>query len=93
LSADGGGKVAALLEVLHGKDDVINFVSNKLPIYWVNHKWVEAEINGTRGVFLKHVDKTVATVTFAFDEAGMANNIFITRNPDKLARLDTISIH
>lgn len=93
LSADGGGKVPALLEVLHGKEQVIAFVSERLHEYWVEHQWIVVDINGARGIVLQRGGLTIAAVSFAYDETGRAAGIYIVRNPDKLARLDAVVIH
>lgn len=93
LSADGGGKVPTFDEVLRGKPEVIAFLAENLHEYWTGHRWVIVDINGARGIILKHDGATEATVSFAYDEAGRATDIFIVRNPDKLANLGTVAIH
>lgn len=93
LTADGGGKVPTILDVLHGKADVLAFLSVSLHEYWVGHQWVVAEFNGTRGFALKHDGATAAIVSFAYDDAGRATNIYITRNPDKFTGLGPVAIH
>jgi RNA polymerase sigma-70 factor (ECF subfamily) len=93
LSADGGGKVPTVLDVLRGKSVVIAFLAENLHEYWFGHQWVICDINGGRGVILKHDGVTAATVSFAYDEAGKATDIFIMRNPDKLANLGAVAIH
>lgn len=93
LSTDGGGKVPALLDVLEGKADVVAFLSKRLHDYWAHHQWAAVDINGARGIVLKSHGETVATVSFAYDEAGRASDIYIVRNPDKLANLDATAIH
>lgn len=92
LSADGGGKVPAILEALEGKAAVMAFLSDRLRHYWAGHEWLAADINGGRGIVLKHGGTTLAAVSFAYDEAGNATDVYIMRNPDKLARLGTIAI-
>jgi RNA polymerase sigma factor (sigma-70 family) len=93
LSADSGGKVPTILQVLQGKADVLDFVRQALRQYWGSYRWIAADINGGRGVIIKHDDETVASMSFAFDELGRATNIYIMRNPDKLARLEATAIH
>jgi len=93
LSADGGGKVAAILEVLDDKDRVISFLKQDLHRYWAGHEWLIANINGTRGIVLKHHNRTVAAVTFAYGEAGETTDIYIVRNPEKLVNLNPVAIH
>lgn len=93
LSADGGGKVPTILHVLHGKAKVSKFLSKRLNKYWADHHWHTLDINGARGVIIKNEDVTTATVSFAYDKAGKATNIYIMRNPDKINNLNPISIH
>ncbi len=93
LSADGGGKVPAVLEPLEGRDAVLSFVSEALPVYWESFRWIEATLNGVRGFVLQDRGETVSAVSFAYDENGRATDIFIVRNPDKLAALDAAAIH
>ncbi|NQD92342.1 RNA polymerase subunit sigma-24, partial [Pseudomonas sp. CrR25] len=67
---------------------VLAFIADALRGYWSSYEWQIADINGGRGVLLRAEGQLVALVTFAYDEAGRASNIYIMRNPDKLARLD-----
>ncbi|MEN8131942.1 MAG: sigma factor-like helix-turn-helix DNA-binding protein, partial [Pseudomonadota bacterium] len=93
LIADGGGKVPTVLDVLQGKAEVTVFLSERLHEYWADHQWVIVDINGARGIVLKHDGAIVATVSFAYDEAGKATDIYIVRNPDKLGEIDVVAIH
>lgn len=93
LSADGGGKVPTVAGTLIGKAEVVAFVTERLHDYWAAFDWAIADINGGRGIMLSKGGMTVATVSFAYDEEGRATDIFIMRNPDKLAGLDEMSIH
>lgn len=88
LSADGGGKVPTLLEPLQGQGEVLAFLAHRLRDYWTDYKWCEADINGGRGFVLHQQGSVRAVVTFGFDTEGQATDIFIVRNPDKLARLE-----
>jgi len=92
LSADGGGKVATLLQAIEGKAAVLAFIGDRLRDYWADYRWIAADINGGRGLVLEKDGATTAAVTFAYDEAGRATDIYIVRNPDKLSRLDKAMI-
>ncbi len=92
LSTDGGGRVPALLETLEGKTPVMAFLSDRLSRYWMDFGWRPADINGAGGFVLEQDGATVAAVTFGYDVAGLATDIFIMRNPDKLARLVAVAI-
>jgi RNA polymerase sigma-70 factor (ECF subfamily) len=87
LCADGGGKVAAIRHVLRGRAEVLAFIAENLRAYWNSCDWATADINGGKGVILRKDGVTTASVSFAYDEAGKATNIYIMRNPDKLAGL------
>lgn len=93
LSTDGGGKVPAALNIIHGLDNVLAFVGQGLRKYWKGHHWEFVEVNGTRGIVLRENGVPTATASFAFDDAGLVTDIFIVRNPDKLANQQQISVH
>lgn len=89
LWSDGGGKAAAALNVIHGPDKIARFfvgISSKLP---AGLRQVVAVINGQPGWILFDGDSPY--LALAMDIVGESlRNVFIVRNPDKLARL---SIH
>lgn len=92
LTADGGGKVAAASGVIEG-ESVLAFLTERLSEWWAAYEWSITELNGARGLILKQEGKIVATVSFAFDRSDRVTDIFIVRNPDKLAGLSDTSIH
>lgn len=92
LTADGGGKVAAAAGVREG-EAVLAFLTERLTGWWADYEWSIAELNGARGLVLKQEGEVVATVSFAFDRSDRVADIFIVRNPDKLAGLGDISLH
>jgi RNA polymerase sigma-70 factor (ECF subfamily) len=87
LSADGGGKVVTVPRTVRGATRVLAFVSRALHRFWAGLEVRVTDINGGRGMVLMSGDEAVATVTFAYDAAGDLANIYIMRNPDKLARV------
>jgi len=89
LSADGGGKVSAARRVMHGPEEVLRFVQAGLHAWWKSGRLEEATINGHRGFLFRYGTDIDATVSFAYDEAGLLTDVFIMRNPDKLARIGT----
>ena len=93
LCVDGGGKVPALLDILRGKADITAWLSERTHRYWAGHRWMQVDINGARGFFLEQEGAVVATASFSYDETGLANGIYIMRNPDKLAKLCAVEIH
>lgn len=89
---DSGGKVGAAIHVLRGKAEVLDFVQQFLHRAWKPYRWIVSDLNGGRGVILQKNDLATAAVSFAYDEAARATNIFIMRNPDKLSRLSEDAI-
>src|SRR3546814_3329841 len=87
LSADGGGKAAAIREPLHGKAGVLTFIMGPLRTFWADYEWRPAAVDGGLGVLLLADGEVTAAVTFGYDDDGRVSGIFILRNPDKLARL------
>ena len=87
LVVDSGGKVPALLEVLHGKDALLEFVAHSLRGYWSGFSLDAALLNGGRGFVVRDSRGIAAAVSFAFDETSRATRVFIMRNPEKLSRL------
>jgi RNA polymerase sigma-70 factor (ECF subfamily) len=92
LTADGGGKVPAVAEILEG-GEVLAFLTERVSQWWPAYEWRFAELNGARGLVLRQRGETVATVSFAWDSSGRVTDIFVVRNPDKLAGLDDASVH
>lgn len=87
LSVDSGGKVPSLDRVLHGRDAVLDFVARGLHRYWRAQERMATPLNGGPGFVIRQDGATSAAVSFGFDEAGAVAAVYITRNPDKLARL------
>lgn len=92
LSADGGGKVPSIREPFVGGEKVLQFISRKLSLYWQGADWTETTINGVLGAEIRRDGVVTASVTFAADPGGRITEIYITRNPDKLAALRPVDI-
>lgn len=92
LRADGGGKVTAVAEALHGRDAVLGFIESVLHPACRNDHWTVVDLNGSRGVILERDGRIEAAVSFGYDENDRLRDIFIMRNPDKLARLEAVRI-
>ncbi|WP_347912142.1 RNA polymerase sigma factor SigJ [Pseudomonas grandcourensis] len=88
LCADSGGKAPAIRETLSGITRVLDFIGQSLHSYWQACDWLPTEINGAQGVIIKADGYITASMTFGFDEAGRVSQIFIMRNPEKLAKLE-----
>jgi RNA polymerase sigma-70 factor (ECF subfamily) len=92
LTADGGGKVATVTEVLEG-GTVLAFLTERLNEWWAAYEWSFTDLNGVRGLVLRQGGKVVAAVSFAYDGLDRVTDIFIVRNPDKLTGLGELKIH
>jgi RNA polymerase sigma-70 factor (ECF subfamily) len=86
LWSDGGGKASAAINVIHGPDKIARFfvgIAGKIP---ADIRRVFAVINGQPGWILFDGEKPY--LALAMDVVGDSlRNVFIVRNPDKLARL------
>jgi RNA polymerase sigma-70 factor (ECF subfamily) len=80
-------------EVLDGWATVLAFLSEVLHTYWAGHRWMAADINGLRGYVLTKDGAPDAVVSFAYDAAGAMTDVYIVRNPEKLASLGVVAIH
>lgn len=87
LTADSGGKVPTVRETLRGRSEVLAFLESTIGPYWREHLLLDAEINASRGLELVEGDSITAAVSFAYDPGGRVTNIFVMRNPEKLAHL------
>lgn len=85
--ADGGGKAAAAMNVLVGRDPVAKFlvgVARKNPDP-EHTAIVPAIINGGPGLVVSLAGVVVQTMSFAVDASGAIAAVYVVRNPDKLS--------
>ncbi|MEJ8573902.1 RNA polymerase sigma factor SigJ [Microbaculum marinum] len=90
--ADSGGKAVAIRRALHGVEEVAAFLSQGLHRHWSGLEWERTDLNGGRGLLIRMDGTTVAAVSFGYDQAGRLHDIFIVRNPDKLARTAAVAV-
>ena len=85
--ADGGGKRAASLHPIHGRDDIVRFVEKIIKAARIPERsaFQRAWINGMPG-FVVHGRDGVETVALEIGD-GLVVGIYIVRNPDKLRHL------
>lgn len=87
LWSDGGGKALAALNVIHGAEKVARFFIGVAPKQPKGMRPVFARVNGQPGLVFYDADSR-PYMTWAIDIVDdVVRNIFIVRNPDKLARL------
>lgn len=90
LSADSGGKAVAIRRPLEGARKVLDFVAKVLSPAWREGEIILRELNSARAIILREDGRITAAISFGYDETHKASNIFIMRNPDKLARIDEL---
>ena len=89
LVSDGGGKVIAAVRPVKTRDRVARFflgMFGKASYVPGDLRFEFAPLNGQTGIVLRSGDETVA-VAFMYIRCGKLANIYIVRNPDKLARV------
>ena len=92
---DGGGKVAAALNVLEGADRAARFlvdVTRKRPGAWWREDFTLrfATINGLPGVIVDGPGGPVQTAAFEI-EGDVVRALYVVRNPDKLRHLADVN--
>ena len=85
--SDGGGKVAAALNVIEGAERVAAFVAGVVRKGWTDEMTVRfGTINGLPGVIMSGPNGLVQTNAFEI-EGDAVKAIYVVRNPDKLRHL------
>jgi RNA polymerase sigma-70 factor (ECF subfamily) len=85
--SDGGGKVAAALNVIESGERVAAFLVGVVRKGWTNDMTVRIEaINGLPGLMVSGPHGLVQTMAFEI-ERGVVKAIYVVRNPDKLRHL------
>jgi RNA polymerase sigma factor (sigma-70 family) len=91
LTTDTGGKTVAAARVLEGEE--VFGALGRAHVWWEGCHWRITDINGGRGAILSKDGQPALTISLACNETGLVSDIFITLNPDKLARLEPVNIH
>ena len=86
--SDGGGKVAAALNVIEGADRVAAFLTGVVRKGWTDDITVRFDtINGLPGLIMSGPNGLVQTNAFEI-EGDVVKAIYVVRNPDKLRHLE-----
>ncbi|CAM3176282.1 RNA polymerase sigma-70 factor [Nocardioides dubius] len=85
LHSDGGGKVKAALRPIHGQDKVWRFL---LGVWPQDAEFTAVEVNGWPGFQMTVAGRVDLIATFRV-EGGLVTELYVQRNPDKLARLQS----
>ena len=87
LVSDGGGKVAAALNVIEGAERVAAFLTGVVRKGWTDELTVRFDtINGLPGLIVSGPNGLVQTNAFEI-EGDVVKAIYVVRNPDKLRHL------
>jgi RNA polymerase sigma-70 factor (ECF subfamily) len=87
LVSDGGGKVAAALNVIEGAERVAAFLTGVVRKGWTDELTVRFDtINGLTGLIVSGPNGLVQTNAFEI-EGDVVKAIYVVRNPDKLRHL------
>lgn len=87
--SDGGGKVAAALQVVRGADKVARLLYG-LAQKQLEHRVASSElarINDLPGLVIALDGQLDQTMSLELDENGLIAGIYVVRNPDKLAHI------
>lgn len=91
LYTDGGGRVTALINPVHGAQDVARAVVGAFKKFSPSNAVAQIlEINARPGI-VSYLDGTPHTVISVDVAEGRLRNIYIVRNPEKLKKLHRIS--
>jgi len=91
LLSDGGGRVPAALNPIHGRENISRLVvglSQKLKDY-PDIRWTTALVNGLPGLFFFDSAGPVQTLALEENAGGLISAIYVVRNPDKLRHLSS----
>lgn len=90
LTTDSGGKAVAARRILEG--DEVRVVLGAARVWWAGCTWTIVDLNGGRGAILTDAGQPILTLCLGCNEADQVTDIFITRNPEKLSRLQPVVI-
>lgn len=90
ITTDGGGKVAAALNVLHGADHAARFLIGTARKGWRDEYTVRfTTVNGLPGFIVGGADGPVQTAAFEIEDERV-RAVYVVRNPEKLRHLAII---
>jgi RNA polymerase sigma-70 factor (ECF subfamily) len=88
LLTDGGGKVNAALRPIEGPEKVVRFLGG-VAAKGAGDDWIAGPtyLNGAPAVLVRFEGEVVVAIQLRID-AGRVSELYLVRNPDKLARLE-----
>ncbi len=91
LLSDGGGRVPAALNPIHGREDISRLIvglSEKLKVH-AELRTAPGLVNGLPGLLLFDSNGLVQTLALETGPGGLISAIYVVRNPDKLRHLSS----
>lgn len=88
LHGDGGGKVIAVTRVLTEQKHILKFIRTVLSPNWAGSRVTMVPMNGQFGLVYRLDGKIHTVVTFSCNEQGDVSDLYLVRNPDKIALLE-----
>ena len=85
MTGDGGGKASSFANVAGSEARAL--LNLALRDWWAGYAARPARLNGDAGAILTSGAQVVAAITVGRDGGGRVSQVFVMRNPDKLARL------
>jgi len=85
--SDGGGKVAAAINPVLGKEAVIKFITGIYKKFYSNTAFKKTFINHQPALLFYHEGRLVTCQIFSFREDRI-DHVYLMRNPDKLKLLE-----
>ncbi|MEM8744071.1 MAG: RNA polymerase sigma factor SigJ [Pseudomonadota bacterium] len=86
LWTDGGGKVLAQTQVIHGKAEIARILVMIWDAAWHALEFSEETVNGRPGLVLREGEETVGVLSLSEAPDEKISGVFVVRNPDKLMR-------
>ncbi|MDA7948525.1 MAG: RNA polymerase sigma factor SigJ [Hyphomicrobiaceae bacterium] len=87
LWTDGGGKVIAQTEIVHGRDEIVRILAMIWDAAWRELDFEEVEINGRPGLVLQEGGGIAGALTLSETPDKQIAGVYVVRNPDKLEHI------
>ena len=89
LWTDGGGKVLAQTEVIHGREDAARVLAMIWETAWRKLDFATETVNGHAALILRENGRIVGVLSLSATSDDRISGIYVVRNPEKLARTKT----
>ncbi|CUH76469.1 Sigma-W factor [Tritonibacter multivorans] len=89
IATDGGGKVVAAINVIHGRDRLLRFFAGlaRKGTTGTDGRWQFCHLNGLPGIVSDQENAGLVQATSVEIQDGQITRIYVVRNPEKTAHL------